>query len=132
MPRKLWACQGKTASQDGSREVAPQISCLSSGSRVLRKPARDLCNYTTIFPWDHSLGARELLQVERFRRNSSPATSSEGRPKNWYVISVAGASLHRDWCALKKFPFGHACCWWSLSEWGKNKRVLDPLKIEDF
>lgn len=71
---KLWACQGKTASQDGSREVAAQISCLSSGSRVLRKAARDLCNYTMIFPWDHRLRARELLEVEGFRRNSSPAT----------------------------------------------------------
>lgn len=71
---KLWACQGKTASQDGSREVAPQISCLSSGSRVLRKAARDLSNYPTIFPWDYSLGARGLLEMEGFRRNSSPAT----------------------------------------------------------
>lgn len=61
-----------------------------------------------------------------------PPNYGGGRPKNWYVISVAGALLYQGCYTLRKFPFGHTYCWWSESEWGRNKRVLDLLKIEDF
>ena len=44
-------------------------------------------------------------------------------PKTGIFIYAAETLLYQEKCVLRKFPFGHAYCWWSLSEWGENKSL---------